>query len=131
MAGLFKGGVAPFLRVLRLMAGIGAAKIEVGAPDQEVKVKAAIRRGDQIPTDRVYAAVKAALEEGWGENMDPDDLMDAAAQAVEEEVRAAITEGRVIIDPKKRRHIPPKNRTGKPLLDTEALADSLKAEITK
>jgi len=131
VAGLFKGGVDPFLRQLRLMAGIGATRIEVSAPGQDVKVQAAIRRGDKIPTDRVYAAVKAALEAGWGEDMDPDDLMDEAAQALEEAVRAELTEGRVEGRPRSAAWEREKGNTTNLVGKTGDLADSLKAEITK
>ena len=74
------GSLDPFKPVLRLMRDFGFKRITVDAPGQEAKVAAAIRRGDEIPVDGVKDAVRDALEEGWGEDMDAHDLADAAVE---------------------------------------------------
>lgn len=121
------GSMDPILRVMRNHLGkLGATKCVLEAPGQEAKVAAANRRGDKIPTDGVYRAVKSALEEAWGEDMGPDDLIEAAGDALEDEVCSVILSGRVEGPPRKSKKGDPRK-----LVESGDLADALTARFER
>lgn len=124
--GLIQGSTRPFRQALKVLSDLGFNRLDVDAPGQEVKVRAALRRGDKIPEAPVKAAIKAALEQVWGEDMDPFEMREAVEDAVEDAVRGAIEDG-LVQGPK--RETP--SRTGKKLYDTGDLKDSITVKATR
>ncbi len=108
---------------LKALEEIGLSTLEVDAPGQEVKVRAAIDRGDRIPERIVTQAFKDALEANWGDGMSPARTRRAVEKSVEQAVRYGIIAGYV----KPGRTRKTANRTGKPLYDTGDLARAIRA----
>ena len=120
------GNLNPFRAALKRLEDVGFRTLEVDAPGQDVKVTAAIKRGDTIPAKPLTAALKEALEANWGAGMSPARVRTAVENACTLALRSVLLSGQVQGPPRKT-----PNRTGKKLVDTGELARSMRAKAKR
>jgi hypothetical protein len=121
---LIQGNLNTFKRALNALEKLGYGRLGVDAPGQDVKVRAAIARGDKVPAEPIRTAIAQALRETWSSRADPREMADAIEDAVEDAVSSAIRSGLVKGPPRK-------TKTGNKLFDTGDLADSIRCRVRR
>ncbi len=119
-----RGNLDPFRASLKRLEDVGFSSLEVSAPGQDAKVKAAIDRGDKIPARPVHAALQEGLEASWGEGMTAARVRQAVERAVAEGIRDVILGGYVQGPPRK-------TKRGKKLYDSGDLARGVRAKAVR
>lgn len=128
MSGLIEGSTKAFrISLDQLERGLAGIKsVDVYAEGQDEKVAAANRRGDYFLKDPLLAVVVVALEDVWGENMTPGQVVDALEKATANAMRWAIEDGLAQGPTRKTQ-----NRTGKKLYDTGDLLRGLVGKVVR